>query len=209
MTNTRNQDPLHGITLKDLMTELVEHYGWEDLGKKIHINCFSKDPCLKSSLKFLRKTPWARAKVEQLYLLYLTEKPAPTVSAPSPYQPKTKNMPLKNFITRITANEQVSFDETIAIINEFYHYTPTQFTNGLGEATAINEAGTNEGSCKIFAFATLNQFTPAQTLNLFGIYYHNDVLKDPDGTGHQNIRNFMQSGWEGIKFSSDNALLLK
>jgi uncharacterized protein (DUF2132 family) len=60
--------PLHGITLEMIVTRLVDHYGWEKLGKKIAINCFKKDPSIKSSLTFLRKTPWARTKVENLYL---------------------------------------------------------------------------------------------------------------------------------------------
>jgi len=59
---------LHGITLESLLTRLVEHYGWEQLGQRIDINCFISDPSIKSSLKFLRKTPWARKKVEELYL---------------------------------------------------------------------------------------------------------------------------------------------
>jgi uncharacterized protein (DUF2132 family) len=59
---------LHGITLESLLTRLVEHYGWDELGKRIDINCFISEPSIKSSLKFLRKTPWARKKVENLYL---------------------------------------------------------------------------------------------------------------------------------------------
>jgi hypothetical protein len=59
---------LHGITLESLLTRLVEQYGWDGLARRIDINCFSKDPSIKSSLKFLRKTPWAREQVEQLYL---------------------------------------------------------------------------------------------------------------------------------------------
>jgi len=59
---------LHGITLESVLTRLVEHYGWDELGRRIDINCFVKDPGIKSSLKFLRKTPWAREKVETLYL---------------------------------------------------------------------------------------------------------------------------------------------
>lgn len=61
-------NPLHGIKLKDILEQLVEKYGWEKLGLKININCFKNDPSIKSSLTFLRKTPWARDKVEQLYL---------------------------------------------------------------------------------------------------------------------------------------------
>lgn len=63
-----SQDPLHGKTLESILNELVEHYGWEDLGKLIKINCFTSDPSIKSSLKFLRQTPWARTKVEALYV---------------------------------------------------------------------------------------------------------------------------------------------
>jgi uncharacterized protein (DUF2132 family) len=59
---------LHGITLESLLGRLVGHYGWDGLGKRIDINCFLKDPSIKSSLKFLRRTPWARLQVEQLYL---------------------------------------------------------------------------------------------------------------------------------------------
>jgi uncharacterized protein (DUF2132 family) len=64
----RNKDPLHGVTLKMAMTFLVEKYGWEDMSHRISINCFKKDPSISSSLKFLRKTPWAREKVELLYI---------------------------------------------------------------------------------------------------------------------------------------------
>lgn len=68
--SARKQDPLHGITLEKLLTALVERYGWEALAQQIPINCFSKNPSIASSLKFLRRTPWARAKVEALYLSY-------------------------------------------------------------------------------------------------------------------------------------------
>ena len=68
MTDQKAKDPLHGITLEQVVTSLVEHYGWEDLGRRIRIKCFTSDPSVKSSLKFLRKTPWAREKVEGLYI---------------------------------------------------------------------------------------------------------------------------------------------
>ncbi len=67
MTEQKN-NPLHGLTLETIVTRLAEHYGWESLGEQISIRCFQADPSVKSSLKFLRKTPWAREKVEQLYL---------------------------------------------------------------------------------------------------------------------------------------------
>ena len=64
----RVQDPLHGITLKNIVMHLEEKFGWEELGNQINIKCFTTNPSINSSLKFLRKTPWARAKVEKLYL---------------------------------------------------------------------------------------------------------------------------------------------
>ena len=64
----RKQDPLHGVTLKSIVTQLVEEYGWEELADRIKIKCFISNPSINSSLKFLRNTPWAREKVEQLYL---------------------------------------------------------------------------------------------------------------------------------------------
>jgi uncharacterized protein (DUF2132 family) len=63
-----HQDPLHGVTLKTIVTELLEYFGWEELGNRIDIKCFKINPSINSSLKFLRKTPWARKKVEDLYL---------------------------------------------------------------------------------------------------------------------------------------------
>jgi uncharacterized protein (DUF2132 family) len=64
----RKVDPLHGITLEAILTKLVAHYGWDELGDRVRVNCFVSDPSIKSSLKFLRKTPWARQKVEALYV---------------------------------------------------------------------------------------------------------------------------------------------
>jgi uncharacterized protein (DUF2132 family) len=62
-----NSDPLHGVTLERIVTRLVEHYGWEELGRRIPIRCFTNNPSIKSSLTFLRRTPWARKKVEALF----------------------------------------------------------------------------------------------------------------------------------------------
>ena len=70
----KSKDPLHGITLERIVTELVEHYGWPELGEQIDIRCFTHDPSIKSSLTFLRRTPWARTKVESLYLFMLRER---------------------------------------------------------------------------------------------------------------------------------------
>lgn len=68
------RNPLHGVKLEDIVTQLSEHYGWEDLGQRVPIRCFTFEPSVSSSLKFLRKTPWAREKVESLYLFMLREK---------------------------------------------------------------------------------------------------------------------------------------
>ena len=68
MNQLSSNDPLHGKTLKMIVTHLVEMYGWEELSKRIPINCFKSNPSINSSLKFLRKTPWARKKVEDLYI---------------------------------------------------------------------------------------------------------------------------------------------
>jgi len=68
------RNPLHGLTLEAIVSSLEEHYGWEELGQRIPIRCFTQDPSISSSLKFLRKTPWARDKVEGLYLFMLREK---------------------------------------------------------------------------------------------------------------------------------------
>lgn len=74
MSGDHPKSPLHGITLEQIVTELVAHFGWAELGQQVRIRCFTDDPSVTSSLKFLRKTPWARAKVESLYLFMLREK---------------------------------------------------------------------------------------------------------------------------------------
>ncbi|MCO7224494.1 VF530 family DNA-binding protein [Pleionea sp. CnH1-48] len=80
MTQNHPNDPLHGITLKAIVTELQERYGWEGLAQRININCFKSNPSINSSLKFLRRTPWARQKVEELYIT--TKKRTQTNQAP-------------------------------------------------------------------------------------------------------------------------------
>jgi hypothetical protein len=112
-------------------------------------------------------------------------------------------MSLASFLEKINNNIPVSFDETIAVITDNYQYHPTEFSNGFHEHILINQAGTNEGSCKIFAFTKIHQLNQQQTLSLFGDYYRMDVLNDPQGLGHQNIRNFMKYGWEGICFTGE------
>lgn len=68
MSSQQPNNPLHGLKLADIVTKLVEHYGWDGMAQRINVNCFKSDPSIKSSLKFLRKTPWARDKVEALYI---------------------------------------------------------------------------------------------------------------------------------------------
>lgn len=73
MTDARNKDPLHGLTLEVIVTRLVEHYGFRRLGELVPVHCFQFEPSVRSSLKFLRRTPWARSRVEALYLATLAE----------------------------------------------------------------------------------------------------------------------------------------
>ncbi len=77
MTQNQPNNPLHGVTLEQILTKLEQRYGWQGLAERIDVNCFKKDPSIKSSLKFLRKTPWAREKVERLYIS--------TFAQPSPW----------------------------------------------------------------------------------------------------------------------------
>ena len=91
----------------------------------------------------------------------------------------------------------VEFDEVMSVIDAHYTFQPTAFSNGRTN----NEANTNSGSCKIFAFGLLNKLTQEQTLACFGKFYRDDVLKHPNGSDHANIRNFMITGWAGIQFS--------
>jgi hypothetical protein len=109
---------------------------------------------------------------------------------------------MKQFLQTIaTAPENISFNDTISVIDANYDFTPTAFRNGEMQ----NEAGQNNGSCKVFSFARLQRLTPQQTLHCFGSYYRDDVLKHPRGSDHQNIRNFIKTGREGIVFEG-NAL---
>lgn len=95
--------------------------------------------------------------------------------------------------------ETIQFKEVIDYIDEHYDFTPTRFTNGK----TVNEADQNNGSCKVFSFGKLNNLTEDEVLSLFGDFYREDVLKNPEGTDHQNIRNFMESRWAGISFDGE------
>ncbi len=108
-------------------------------------------------------------------------------------------MTTQQFLTKLKATPTaIVFSETIAAIDSSYNFTPTTFKNG----TAINKAGENSGSCKVFAFAKLKKLTKKETLFCFGEHYQN-VLEDIDGTSHQNIRNFMQTSFEGLFFEGE------
>ncbi|CAH0337146.1 HopJ type III effector protein [Flavobacterium sp. CHNK8] len=114
-------------------------------------------------------------------------------------------MTITTFLEKLnTTPESIAFADTIAVIEQHYDFEPTAFENG----TQHNAAGENSGSCKIFAFAEMQGLTPEATLACFGAYYFEDVLGNPDGTDHQNIRNFMKTGWDGIAFYG-SALTLK
>jgi hypothetical protein len=106
-------------------------------------------------------------------------------------------MNLESFLEKLEQTPQsIAFTDTIATIEANYDFTPTAFENGLQH----NAAGDNSGSCKLFAFAEIQNLSEAATLACFGAYYFEDVLKNPNGTDHQNIRNFMNTGWDGIAF---------
>lgn len=97
------------------------------------------------------------------------------------------------------ADDTADFADVISHIDTHYDFQPTAFRNG----DTYNDAGTNNGSCKIFAFGKLKGLSPQQTLNAFGDYYRKDVLQNPEGSDHANIRNFIQHGWEGIDFEGE------
>ena len=90
----------------------------------------------------------------------------------------------------------IEFSETMDVIEANYEFMPTAFKNGNLE----NAEGQNSGSCKLFAFAKAESLSKADTLACFGQFYFDDVLKDPKGNGHQNIRNFMNTGFDGLSF---------
>lgn len=109
-------------------------------------------------------------------------------------------MSLIPFLQRLRETpEQIEFSETIAAIEAHYLYTLTAFRNG----SVKNAAGQNGGSCKILAFARLQGLSELETLACFGRYYREDVLRHPEANDHQNIRNFMRSGWGGVMFGGE------
>jgi hypothetical protein len=109
-------------------------------------------------------------------------------------------MKIIDFIEKLNSSpEKIEFNEVMDVISSNYHYQPCTFNNG----ELINEAGSNEGSCKIFAFAKLHDLSKEATLACFGQYYRKDVLLNPEGIDHGNIRNFIKQGWQGINFESE------
>jgi len=108
-------------------------------------------------------------------------------------------MTIQNFLSALRSRpESIAFTDTIGVIDNHYAFTPTRFTNG----DVVNEAGTNSGSCKLFAFAQIQGLNEQETLHCFGTYYREDVLLHPEGTSHANIRNFMRTGWHAIHFDA-------
>lgn len=108
-------------------------------------------------------------------------------------------MTLETFLNKLkTSPKDIDFTDTIFVIESNYIFTPTAFKNG----DLHNNAGENSGSCKLLAFAKLQGFTKEETLACFGKYYFEEVLNDPNGNGHQNIRNYMKTGFEGLVFDS-------
>ncbi|MFB9055122.1 HopJ type III effector protein [Mariniflexile ostreae] len=109
-------------------------------------------------------------------------------------------MTLDTFIQTLkNTPKAVAFSETMAVIDQYYDFTPTAFKNG----TLNNSAGENSGSCKLFSFAKKQKLSKAETLACFGKFYTDDVLKDPNGSGHQNIRNFIKTGFDGLVFEGN------
>ena len=104
---------------------------------------------------------------------------------------------VKELITKLNKGA-VDFNNVIQAIENNYVFTPSEFKNG----ETVNAKNSNNGSCKIFAFGLINQLSEQATLNAFGRFYTEDVLQNPDGEDHQNIRNFIQFGWQGVSFSS-------
>jgi hypothetical protein len=105
-----------------------------------------------------------------------------------------------SFLRRMSdAPDSIAFNDTMSVIDALYDFTPTSFRNGA----LLNDAGQNNGSCKLFSFARLRNLSQQQTLYCFGAYYRKDVLGNPDGADHQNIRNFMKTGWAGIVFDGE------
>jgi hypothetical protein len=106
--------------------------------------------------------------------------------------------PIEQLIEQLN-QAPVAFNQVIACIETHYAFTPCAFKNG----DTFNQANTNNGSCKIFGFAKLNNLSEQATMHAFGDFYTQDVLQNPDAQDHQNIRNFIKHGWAGIEFEGE------
>jgi len=114
-------------------------------------------------------------------------------------------MTIINFLEKLRQTpDKVTFQETMEVVDTNYTFRNTSFTNG----NTTNEAGQNSGSCKLFSFAKIHNLTKEETLSCFGSYYK-DVINTPQGEDHQNIRNFMETGWDGISFDQEALQLIK
>ncbi|NOH79934.1 HopJ type III effector protein [Vibrio sp. RE86] len=109
-------------------------------------------------------------------------------------------MELSAFLTNLSEQPtSIQFEDTMAVIEANFDFAPTAFKNG----NTLNEANQNNGSCKIFAFGQVKGLSPEATLACFGKFYREDVLGNPDGDDHANIRNFIEFGWSGIEFEGE------
>ena len=109
-------------------------------------------------------------------------------------------MTVENFKNKLrNTPKDINFSETMSVVEENYVFTPSAFKNGDLQNSSIE----NLGSCKVFSFALKQQLTKEETLACFGQYYFNDVLENPNGSDHQNIRNFMNTGFKGLIFENE------
>ncbi|MGH8547945.1 MAG: HopJ type III effector protein [Methylococcales bacterium] len=110
-------------------------------------------------------------------------------------------MPVEGFLKRLRQGERVDFAETQSLISQHYRYTPVKLSNGFGRDAIENEAGVNEGSCRIFYFAWLHDLEKDATPRFIGDHYWIDVLQNSEQDNHRNIRNLIRTGWTGIRFA--------
>ncbi len=121
----------------------------------------------------------------------------------TPFDPATDDAIARLREQLDSAPESVQFDQVQQLIAAHFIYTPAAFDNGIDADRVHNAAGTNEGSCRLFAFAHAQQLDEQQTLHCFGHFYRDHVLGNPTGSDHANIRTFMRHGWGGIRFHGE------
>lgn len=115
-------------------------------------------------------------------------------------------MTIQDYLDKLNNSpETLEFQQLMDVIDQYYEFTPTAFRNG----EINNMPGENSGSCKLLGFAQLHSLSEQQTLACFGQYYRVDVLGDPQGDNHQNIRNFIRTGWAGVEFETVPLALLE